>query len=93
MAIQSACLLSEQLIARKDAVLQRPATHAIARSYAASWKLNFVPRIRAAAVYAHLAMRPVVAELALPLLKRLPAVLTFGAYLSGKTQALRSGSL
>lgn len=90
MAIQSAWLLCERLIAGKDAVLSRRGIDQIARDYAASWKLNFARRIGAAAVFAHLAMRPVTAELALSIVKRLPAILTLGAYLSGKSQPLES---
>lgn len=88
MAIQSAWLLGEQLIARKDAVLSGRAVEAIARDYAASWRENFAGRIHAAAVFAHLAMRPATTKLTLALLKRVPAILSVGAYLSGKAQPL-----
>lgn len=88
MAIQSAWLLCGCLIARKDAVFRGRAVETVGRDYAASWRKNFARRIHAAAVFAHLAMRPAVAELALALLKRTPAILTLGAYLSGKAQPL-----
>ena len=93
MAIQSAWLLCEHLIAHPPAVLSERALQMIGRNYAASWRKNFAPRIYAAAVFAHLAMRPATAKLSLALLKRAPAILTLGAYLSGKTQPLRGLAL
>jgi menaquinone-9 beta-reductase len=95
MAIQSAWLLCEQLIARKDAALAtdaraaREAHRAIGRDYALSWRKNFATRIYAAALFAHLAMRPAGARLAVALLKCAPAILTQGAQWSGKVQPLR----
>jgi flavin-dependent dehydrogenase len=89
MAIQSAWLLCERLIAHPDVVLSERTVAAIGRDYAASWRKNFARRIQAAAVFAHLAMRPATAKLSVALLKRVPAILTLGAYLSGKTQPLR----
>jgi flavin-dependent dehydrogenase len=89
MAIQSAWLLCECLIARKDAVLFGRAVETVGRDYAASWRRNFARRIHAAALFAHLAMRPATAQLAVALLKRAPAILTLGAHLSGKAQLLR----
>ena len=86
MAIQSAWLLCERLIAHPDAVLSARAVEAIGRDYAASWRKNFARRIHVAAMFAHLAMRPATAKLSVALLKRVPEFLTLGAYLSGKTQ-------
>ena len=88
MAIQSAWLLCAQLIARGSALIAQQEMHAIGHDYAADWRSNFARRIRAAAVFAHLAMRPATAELALLLLKRVPAILTLGASLGGKAQPL-----
>jgi flavin-dependent dehydrogenase len=88
MAIQSAWLLCEHLVARQDAVFAGRGVEAIGRDYAASWRDNFARRIRAAAVYAHLAMRPATAAPATALLKLAPHLLTLGAYLSGKAQPL-----
>jgi flavin-dependent dehydrogenase len=93
MAIQSAWLLCEHLAARKDAVLAADAPEALAaigREYERSWRRNFVTRIHAAALLAHLAMRPATAKRVVALSKRAPAILTLGARWSGKTQALRS---
>jgi flavin-dependent dehydrogenase len=93
MAIQSAWLLCEHLVARKDAALAadaRDALAAIGCDYERSWRKNFVTRIHAAALFAHLCMRPATAKLVVALLKRAPTILTLGARWSGKTQSLRS---
>ncbi len=89
MAMQSAWLLCERLVAQRDAALSGRGIEEIGRDYAASWRGNFARRIHAAAGFAHLAMRPVTAAMVLALLKRAPDMLTLGAYLSGKAQPLR----
>ncbi len=88
MALQSSWLLCRQLIAHEDEVLSGAGSAAIAQAYAAMWRQNFSPRLRAAAVFAQLAMRPFTAMLARAALARAPALLTCGAALSGKTRAL-----
>ena len=89
MAIQSSWLLCERLIAHKDEILAGRGTAALADDYAASWRRNFARRVYAAAVFAQLATRPAAARLAVALLERAPAILTLGAYWSGKAQSLR----
>jgi len=84
MAIQSAGLLARHLIARQDDVLAGSTAEA-ARGYDADWRTGFAPRIRAAAVFAHLAMRPQLSRPLVPLLKLFPQALTLGAWFSGKT--------
>lgn len=88
MAIQSSWLLCERLIAHQNEVQSGRATAALARDYAASWQRNFARRVQVAAVFAHVAMRPAAARVAAAVLKRAPAMLTLGAYLSGKAQSL-----
>ncbi len=93
MAIQSAWLLCAHLVARKDAVLAADAREtlaAIGRDYERSWRRNFAARVHAAALFAHLCMRPASAKLVVALLKRAPKILTLGAVWSGKAQSLRS---
>ena len=93
MAIQSAWLLCEQLAARKDAALAEGSPEilaAIGHEYERSWRRNFGTRIRAAALFAHLAMRPATARRVVALAKLAPRVLTLGARWSGKSQSLRS---
>jgi hypothetical protein len=58
------------------------------RAYSRDWKRSFAPRIRAAATFAHIAMRPNAFVGALPILKSFPKILTWGAQLSGKSTRL-----
>jgi flavin-dependent dehydrogenase len=76
MAIQSACLLAEQLLAPGG-------------DHEARWRSNFVTRIRAAALFAQLAMRPATAQVMRALIERAPRLLTWGAAWSGKARPLR----
>jgi menaquinone-9 beta-reductase len=88
MAMQSAWLLCRHLIARQDQVGADRTIADIGTCYAAEWKASFSARIRAAAVFAHIFMRPNASTLLLPMLKLFPGILTLGAYLSGKTTQL-----
>jgi len=93
MAIQSAWLLCEHLVANKDAALATDAPETlgtIGRDYERSWRKNFATRIHAAAFFAQLAMRPGTAKRAVALLQRAPPILTLGAQWSGKAKPLRS---
>jgi flavin-dependent dehydrogenase len=58
----------------------------LARVYAAQWRVAFAPRLRLAAVLAHVAMRPMLAKPMLALLQRWPGLLTLGAGWGGKTR-------
>ncbi len=91
MAMQSGWLLA-RLLSRTDAGQGRD-LDAIGAAYATRWRQSFAPRIHAASLFAHLAMRPAAALLLGPVIARFPAILTFGARLSGKTglDALRDG--
>ncbi|HVS26699.1 MAG TPA: FAD-dependent monooxygenase [Burkholderiales bacterium] len=90
MAMQSAWLLCQRLIASQDDIVAGRAVAEVGRDYATAWSTGFAARIRAAAVFAHLAMRPNAALLLLPMLKRFPGILTFGAQLSGKARPIIS---
>jgi flavin-dependent dehydrogenase len=79
MAMQSAWLLAERLVAASD-------EKSAARSYTLAWRRSFAPRTRAAAAIAHWAMRPRLVAATLPLLQNWPKLLTFGAWLSGKSR-------
>jgi flavin-dependent dehydrogenase len=86
MAIQSAWLLAGRMIAcQEDATAGRTLAD-IGQDYAAEWDACFAPRIRAAALFAHLAMRPMAVALLLPVLRQFPRILTMGAELSGKSR-------
>jgi flavin-dependent dehydrogenase len=89
MAMQSASLLSRELIGREKSLTSRQARDEAGRSYAAAWRRQFASRIRWAALFANLAMRPASAPLLLPLLRTFPSILTLGASLSGKRRNLR----
>jgi menaquinone-9 beta-reductase len=88
MALQSAWLLCEQLIRRRDVPLLSVGGHKrqreIQHRYAAQWHTHFMPRIRIAAWFAQAAMRPTVMARFLPLLRRAPVLLTHSASWSGK---------
>lgn len=84
MAMQGAWILSAILGAGREQVLQGE-TGASGTAYARAWRRHFGPRLRAAALFAHLAMRPAATQLLLPLLQCLPSLLTACTRLSGKT--------
>jgi flavin-dependent dehydrogenase len=97
MAMQSAWLLCECLTAGPADVLSGRAVDAVRGEYAAAWRRNLAPRIHAAALIAHWAMRPMAVSCVLPLLRLFPGVLTAGARFSGKAttanRLLAAGSL
>jgi flavin-dependent dehydrogenase len=88
MALQSAALLCSHLlgssghVAVPDANFQRE----LQREYAASWRRQFASRLRLAAVFAHLAMRPSAAAALMRLLQVWPRLLTQGARWGGKVR-------
>jgi len=87
MAMQSAWLLCTHLLtpAQRDAdeiAWQRK----IAHRYEAQWRRDFAPRMRLAACFAHLLMRPATASATMALARAWPGMLTLGARLGGKTR-------
>jgi 2-polyprenyl-6-methoxyphenol hydroxylase-like FAD-dependent oxidoreductase len=93
MAIQSACLLCEQLIARQDTLrhtaFSSDVLESIRHEYATTWQKNFSRRLHLAALFAHLFMRPICTRIAAGMLERVPQLLTQGARWSGKADRLR----
>ena len=90
MALQSAFVLAASLAPWRDRLVGE-ATAAAAQgeaiaAYEALWRKRFARRLRVAATFAHVAMRPALARAAWPLLERWPGVLTQGARFSGKTR-------
>jgi flavin-dependent dehydrogenase len=85
MAMQSAKLLTDRLLAwRADG--GRPEELAcVGGDYARAWRRWFAPRLRVSSAIAHWAMRPAPVACTLPVLRRLPQILSWGARLSGKT--------
>jgi len=88
MALQGAWLLAERLVAWRRAGGQRPALHRVGADYAATWRRCFAPRLAAASVLAHWAMRPAAVAGMVPLLRCFPGLLTWGARLSGKATSV-----
>jgi menaquinone-9 beta-reductase len=91
MALQSAALLCGHLLGG-PAVSQVPdgAVQAgMQRRYAAHWRKEFAPRLRLAAVFAHLAMRPRSAAALMKLVQAWPGLLTRGARWGGKVRQPR----
>ena len=86
MAMQSSWLLTQQLVARQEDAVTSRSMAEIGTDYGMAWKDLFATRIHAAALFAHIAMRPSTAALCLRILKKFPGLLTFGAHLSGKAQ-------
>ncbi len=87
MAMQSAWLLARALVQYRDDCLSGRSQMRAGRSYAGAWRRAFSGRIRAAALFAKMAMHPK-AEIAAEMAARLPHLLTFGARLSGKAMAV-----
>ena len=85
MAIQSASLLSDTLIASGSALDDEAGVAHAGAAYSAAWRRRFGRRLRAAQLFAHLAMRPGAAGALLQLTERFPHILTLGAHLAGKT--------
>ena len=88
MAIQSSGLLCRRLIRKQDDVVAGLGLEEIGKSYTAAWKSAFVPRIRAAGLFAKLAMSPKAAGVLLPIMKRFPKLLSVGAEFSGKSNQI-----
>jgi menaquinone-9 beta-reductase len=93
IAIQSAKLLCEQLIAhpelRGDRAGSGCAFNGARDNYALAWRINFSPRLFVAALFASVFTRPVSTRIATALVERFPQLLSEGARWSGKTQTLR----
>lgn len=87
MAMQSAWLLCAQLLepaAPHDGLSDAAWQSGVHQRYVAQWRRYFAPRLRLAAGFAHLAMRPGLISPFLGLLARWPALLTHGARHAGK---------
>ena len=94
MALQSSLLLCERLIKRQESLLhpdfgkRQVEALEVAREYTARWHRHFVPRIRAAAAFAHSAMNPGIAYAARLLIGWVPSLLSVGARMSGKAHCI-----
>jgi len=90
MALQSAFVLASLLGARREALVRPASAAALQRTllatYEAAWRRRFAQRLRIAAAFAQVAMRPAASQALWPLVRRWPGLLTHGARWSGKTQ-------
>lgn len=93
MALHSARLLCELLIARHEEAWAGQALPAIAREYAARWRKNFSSRLYAGALFANLALTTQGSAAAMAVLGRFPAMLTAGARWSGKIKPVLPGGV
>jgi flavin-dependent dehydrogenase len=84
MALQSSMLLAATLTRQPVACIRAARGLELHRAYAAAWRRRFAPRLRLAALYAHIAMRPVLAEPTRALLACRPSLLCRAARLAGK---------
>ena len=84
MALQSAVLLAATLTRQPVGAISATRGIELHRTYAAAWRQRFAPRLHLAALYAQIAMRPMLAELARALLAHRPALLSRAALLAGK---------
>ncbi|WP_193334754.1 NAD(P)/FAD-dependent oxidoreductase [Devosia beringensis] len=86
MALQSGWLLAEQL--RQVQIWDKAGRAVAGAAYAKAWRRQFAIRIHAAAFLAKLAIFPQSASLVRTVVKVLPAALSVGARVSGKTKTL-----
>jgi flavin-dependent dehydrogenase len=86
MALQSAILLAQELTRQPPAMTPHHALELQGR-YARAWQQAFSQRVRMAALYAHVAMRPYLSAPARRISARWPALLTQAARLAGKASS------
>lgn len=86
IALQSAGLLADHLLSGPDTNWGWRRTHELNRRYAAAWRKAFAARLRIAAWYAQVAMRPACTTQAQSLMRRWPSILTLAARWAGKAR-------
>lgn len=89
MALQSAFLLARRLIEQPVSAIDASRRAQINRAYAEAWQRAFARRLRLAAVYAQIAMRPALSVAAAAALSRWPRLLADAARFAGKAQSPR----
>jgi menaquinone-9 beta-reductase len=85
MAMQGAWLMCNQLLAHPRVLSDPLVQRRVLRDYARAWRAHFAHRLSLAAAFAHIAMRPAAAGMALPVLRTWPGMMTLAARWSGKT--------
>jgi menaquinone-9 beta-reductase len=86
MAMQSGWLLADELLGSSGKT--QADRERVAERYSAGWRRLFATRIHAASAFAQIAIQPASARAMTAVIKLLPATLTLGAALSGKTKAV-----
>jgi flavin-dependent dehydrogenase len=84
MALQSAFLLVAELGGLSPARIDAQVRETVRARYGEAWRSAFTRRLRFAAVFAHLAMRPTLSRPAAGLLRHWPGMLTDAARWAGK---------
>jgi flavin-dependent dehydrogenase len=87
MALQSSALLVDILMHPPSAKIDERSAARHQEAYERAWRSAFVPRLRLAAFYGHVAMRPALAHPAREILRRWPTLLTHAAGLAGKARS------
>jgi len=87
MALQSSKLLVASLLSHADRAFDAPSLHSSHDDYARAWRKAFLPRLRLAALYAHVAMRAPLAAPVESCLIRWPALLTMAGRIAGKARS------
>jgi len=93
MALQSAFLLAGYLMAQPAHAIDATRALEIHRAYRSAWCNAFALRLRLAAIYAQVAMRPVLSVAVTRLLRNCPQLLTAAAHLAGKARKPAAQSL
>jgi 2-polyprenyl-6-methoxyphenol hydroxylase-like FAD-dependent oxidoreductase len=93
MAVQSAFLLASQLAPQPAHTIDATRALEIHRAYRSAWCKAFALRQRLAAIYAHIAMRPLLSLPATRLLRNCPQLLTAAAHLAGKARKAAAPSI
>lgn len=86
MAMQSAVLLCSHLVGHRalSSFVDRGDQASVMRAYVSDWQRTFAPRMRLAAAFAHVAMRPAASGAFMSLVHIWPGLLTRGAGWGGK---------
>jgi len=87
MAIQSAWLLSQHLLAAGPTMSALKQAQ-IGADYSRAWRARFALRIHAASLFANLATKDELRSLCRQVITRFPGLLAWGAQISGKTKAV-----
>jgi 2-polyprenyl-6-methoxyphenol hydroxylase-like FAD-dependent oxidoreductase len=92
MALESAFLLTTQLLPHTAVKVPSIGWTQIHKAYQRAWRTVFAPRMRVAAAYAHMTMQPTLHSPTQAVLRRWPGLLTYAAQLAGKSRPLNQAT-